>query len=355
MSGSAAAPRRAGGGGARSRQRGSKRLGLFTRLVRYDDGQSAAEVYADALEQIESAERLGYDTAWVAQHHIDPAEGGLPSPLVFLANAAARFDRIRLGTAIVTLGLEDPIRVAEDAAVLDTLSGGRLELGFGSGGSKSSFELFGVAPEDKQRVYAEKLAAITAALDGAELVPGRPLHPPVPTLRERTWQASFSVSGAERAGAAGAGLLLSRTQPRDPDVPLDVVQADLIRAYLDALPAAATPRIGASRSVFVADDHDEAQRWAHRGALRFLDHLRTAGITGMASTVDEVLRDSYIGTPDQVAAQLSADTAVTAATDLIVQIHPIDPDQPAALRSIELLATKVVPQLDRLLTERVHP
>ncbi|MFE1593817.1 LLM class flavin-dependent oxidoreductase [Nocardia sp. NPDC058705] len=329
-----------------------KRLGLFTRLVRYDDDQSAGQVYADALEQIGLAERLGFATAWVAQHHLDPAEGGLPSPLVFLAHAAARFDRIRLGTAIVTLGLEDPIRVAEDAAVLDTLSGGRLELGFGSGGSKSSFELFGIAPEDKQRVYAAKLAAITAALDGAELIRGRPLHPPVPTLRERTWQASFSVSGAARAGAAGVGLLLSRTQPRDPHVPLDQVQADLISAYLEALPAGSTPRIGASRSVFVADDHDEAQRWAHRGALRFLEHLRTEGIPDLAATVDEVLRDSYIGTPDEVAAQLAADSAVTAATDLIVQIHPIDPDQPTALRSIELLANKVVPQLDRLLNER---
>ncbi|MFD5175207.1 LLM class flavin-dependent oxidoreductase [Nocardia sp. NPDC058379] len=328
------------------------RLGLFTRLVRYHDAQTAAQVYADALAQIGLAERLGYDTAWVAQHHIDPAEGGLPSPLVFLAHAAARFERIRLGTAIVTLGLEDPIRVAEDAAVLDTLSGGRLELGYGSGGSKGSFALFGIGPEDKQRVYAEKLAAITAALDGAELVPGRTLHPPVATLRERVWHASFSVEGAARAGTAGAGLLLSRTQPRDPGVPLDDVQERLISAYRDNLPDGATARIGASRSVFVADSDDEAQRWAHRGALRFLEHLRTAGIPEMASTVEEVLRDSYIGTPDAVATRLAADRAVGAATDLIVQVHPIDPDQRAALRSIELLATEVAPRLGRPVDER---
>lgn len=329
-----------------------KRLGLFTRLVRYDDEQSAPQVYADALEQIGLAEQLGYDTAWVAQHHVDPAEGGLPSPLVFLAHAAARFERIRLGTAIVTLGLEDPIRVAEDAAVLDILSGNRLELGFGSGGSRSSFALFAIAPEDKQRVYAEKLAAITAALDGADLVPGRPLHPKVATLRDRVWHASFSVAGAARAGAAGAGLLLSRTQPREEGIPLDKLQDQLISAYRQALPHGATPRIGASRSVFVADDSEDAQRWARRGALRFLEHLRTAGIPEMASTVEEVLRDSYIGTPDDVAAQLAADTAVTAATDLIVQIHPIDPDQRAALRSIELLATEVAPRLGRPVSER---
>ncbi|MFJ2833841.1 MULTISPECIES: LLM class flavin-dependent oxidoreductase [Nocardia] len=328
------------------------RLGLFTRLVRYHDAQTAAQVYADALAQIGLAEELGYDTAWVAQHHVDPAEGGLPSPLVFLAHAAARFERIRLGTAIVTLGLEDPIRVAEDAAVLDTLSGGRLELGYGSGGSKSSFALFGIAPEDRQRVYVEKLAAITAALDGAELVPGRALHPPVASLRDRVWHASFSVEGAARAGGAGAGLLLSRTQPRDPGVALDDVQARLISAYRDNLPGGAIARIGASRSVFVADTHEEAHRWAQRGALRFLEHLRTAGIPEVASTVEEVLRDSAIGTPDEVAAQLAADRAVGAATDLIVQVHPIDPDQRAVLRSIELLATEVAPRLGRQVSER---
>lgn len=324
------------------------RLGLFTRLVRPADEHTAARVYADTLEQIDLAQRLGYDTAWVAQHHLDPDEGGLPSPLVFLAHAAARFDRIRFGTAIVTLGLEDPIRVAEDAAVLDTLAGGRLELGFGSGGSASAFTLFGLGDADRQQVYAEKLAAVTTALDGADLLPGRPLHPPAPGLRERIWHATFSAAGAERAGSAGAGLLLSRTQPRDPDrpdEPLDDLQTRLLDAYRAVLPAGAAPRIGASRSVFVADDRAEALRWAHRGAVRFLDHLRAAGITGLGTTVEEVLRDSVVGTPDEVAKHLAADAAVTAATDLIVQVHPIDPDQRATLRSIELLATEVAPRL----------
>ncbi|RJO76647.1 LLM class flavin-dependent oxidoreductase [Nocardia panacis] len=324
-----------------------KRLGLFTRLVRHDDGQSAAEVYRDALAQFDLAESLGYDTAWVAQHHVDPAEGGLPAPLVFLAHAAARNTRIRLGTAILTLGLEDPIRVAEDAAVLDTLSGGRLELGFGSGGSRSSFELFGQAG-DRQQVYAEKLRVVSAALDNAELLPGRRLHPPAANLRERVWHATFSTAGAERAGKAGAGLLLSRTQPRDPAAPdagIDAIQRPLIEAYLDALPKKVEPRIGASRTVFVADDAESVARHAERGARRFLDHLRTAGTPEIASTVAQVLRDSYLGTPDEVVEQLAADTAAARATDLIVQIHPIDPDQRATLRSIELIATEVAPRL----------
>ncbi|MGP4882897.1 LLM class flavin-dependent oxidoreductase, partial [Klebsiella pneumoniae] len=85
------------------------------------------------------AERLGFDSAWIAQHHFHEQEGGLPSPLVFLAHVAAQTDRIRLGTAIITLPMENPLRVAEDAAVLDLLTDGRLEVGFGSGGTPTSF------------------------------------------------------------------------------------------------------------------------------------------------------------------------------------------------------------------------
>ena len=77
-------------------------IGFFTRVL---DRTSAPERYRIALEQIELAERLGYESAWVAQHHLDGAEGGLPSPFVLLAAAAARTQRHRRGPAILTLGL----------------------------------------------------------------------------------------------------------------------------------------------------------------------------------------------------------------------------------------------------------
>ncbi|WP_067568583.1 putative FMN-dependent luciferase-like monooxygenase [Nocardia acidivorans] len=325
-----------------------QRLGLFTRLVRSDESEDSATVYRHALEQFDLAERLGYDAAWVAQHHLDPAEGGLPSPFVFLAHAAARNPRLRLGTAIVTLALEDPIRVAEDAAVLDVLSGGRLEIGVGAGGSKHAFELFDLAGTDRQQVYAEKLAVLTAALGGAPLVGERGLNPPAATLRNRLWQATFSAAGAHRAGLAGDGLLLSKAQPRDPataDATLWEIQEPLVAAYLAALPEGAAPRIGASRGVFVADDHDTAWRLAERGAARFLEQLRRNGGPEVGGTVEEALRDSFIGTPGEVVAKLSADTALRRSTDFIVQVHPVDPGHEATLRSIELIATKVAPQL----------
>ena len=91
------------------------RLGFFSRLL---DLTSAAERYRLATEQIVCAERNGFDSAWVAQHHFVESEGGLPAPFVLLAHIAARTSRIKLGTGIVVLPLESPVRVAEDAAVL---------------------------------------------------------------------------------------------------------------------------------------------------------------------------------------------------------------------------------------------
>src|SRR5215470_3545549 len=86
-----------------------KRLGFFTRLL---DQADAAERYRLATAQIVHAERMGFDSAWVAQHHFHEDEGGLPGPFVFLAQMAPQTSPIRRGTGIVTLSIELPIRVA---------------------------------------------------------------------------------------------------------------------------------------------------------------------------------------------------------------------------------------------------
>src|SRR5579885_702614 len=116
------------GNGSKPEQRGDVpfRLGVFTRMV---DDVAPAELYARALSLFETADALGFDTGWVAQHHGGRA-GGMPAPLVFLSQAAARTRSLRLATGIITLPLEQPLRLAEDAAVLDPLCDGRLELGF---------------------------------------------------------------------------------------------------------------------------------------------------------------------------------------------------------------------------------
>lgn len=324
-----------------------KRLGFFTRLL---DQVDAAERYRLATEQIRHAEKFGFDSAWIAQHHFHEGEGGLPAPFVFLAHAAAHTSRIRLGTGIVTLPLELPIRVAEDAAVTDLLSGGRLEVGVGPGGNLTAFTAFGLDSDRRHSLFDDNLALLKTAWSGGALPGGDKLYPSSPTLVDRIWQATFTVSGARRAGLAGDGLMLSRTQPRAPEAPqasLADIQNPMLDAYLEALPKGLEPRILASRTIFVADDHNEAMRLAEIGLSRLRHRLAASGNFASGSLVGDLIRamDVHIGTPDEVIASLQADSTLRRSTDLTMQVHSIDPPHPYILRSIELFAGKVAPAL----------
>src|SRR2546428_764056 len=180
-----------------------KRLGFFTRLL---DQADPAERYRLATAQIIHAERFGFDSAWIAQHHFHEDEGGLPAPFVFLAQVAAKTTRIRLGTGIVTLPLELPIRVAEDSAVLDLMCGGRLEVGIGGGGNLSSYAAFGQNSTERATLLAGHLQVLRDAWAGRPLPGGGDrLYPANPSLVEHVWQAPFTVDGARRAGAPGDG------------------------------------------------------------------------------------------------------------------------------------------------------
>ncbi|NUR84605.1 MAG: putative FMN-dependent luciferase-like monooxygenase [Nonomuraea sp.] len=316
------------------------RLGFFTRLL---DDVPAPERYRLAAEQVRHAEAYGFESAWVAQHHFDGQEGGLPAPLVFLSHVAATTTRIRLGTGIITLPLEHPVRVAEDTAVLDLLSGGRLEVGVAGGGTPSAFTAFGHDPARRNEIYAEHLKTLLDAWIGQDLGGGNRLYPPAPHLAERVWEATFSVSGGVRAGRAGHGLMLSRTQPRSEEAPhasLVEIQQPIVEAYLDHLPPGVEPRIMASRTAFVADTRAEALRQAERGLSRpGLPQPDGGGVDRLIA-----LWDAHVGTAEDVAESLSAGL-VDGVTDLVVQVHSIDPPHPLILRSIELLATEVAPAL----------
>ncbi|TDR93483.1 putative FMN-dependent luciferase-like monooxygenase [Enterovirga rhinocerotis] len=326
---------------------GSPRLGFFTRLL--DEG-GPGERYRLATEQIRQAERFGYDSAWIAQHHFDGDEGGLPSPLVFLAHVAAATRGIRLGTGILTLALEQPLRAAEDAAVLDLLCGGRLDLGLGTGGSAASFAAFGYESGERGEIYGRHLETFRRALRGEALEGGAVLYPPAGTLAGRLWQATFSVAGGERAGRAGDGLMLSRTQPRPPGQPglsLAEIQDPIIDAYLAALPHGAEPRILASRSAFVTDRREEALRLAEPGLRLWAARARARGEgeLGTDAATIAAASDLHIGTPDEVAESLARDATLRRASEVTIQIHSADPPHEAVMRSIELFATRVAPQL----------
>ena len=324
-----------------------KRLGFFTRLL---DQVDAAERYRLATQQIVQAEKCGFDSAWIAQHHFHEGEGGLPAPFVFLAHAAAHTSRIRLGTGIVTLPLELPIRVAEDAVVTDLISDGRLEVGVGPGGNLTAFTAFGLESDQRHVLFDHNLGMLKTAWSGGALPGGDKLYPSSPSLVDRIWQATFTVAGARRAGLAGDGLMLSRTQPRAPDTlraSLADIQNPMLDAYLEALPKGVEPRILASRTIFVADDHKEAMRLAEIGLSRMRHRVAATGNFSSGSLVGDLIAamDVHIGTPDEVIASLEADSTLRRSTDLTMQVHSIDPPHPYILRSIELFAGKVAPAL----------
>jgi putative FMN-dependent luciferase-like monooxygenase len=326
----------------------AKNLGFFTRVL---DDTTPAERYHLAIEQIVHAESAGFDSAWVAQHHFHANEGGLPSPLPFLAFVAARTSRIRLGTGVITLPMENAVRVAEDAAVIDLLSGGRLEVGLGSGSTPATFEAFGFPSTERNEVFGRHLKILLDAWRGLPLShEANHLYPAAPQLIDRVWQATFSTAGGQRAGLAGDGLMLSRTQPRPREAPttrLSELQNPIIDAYLSALPAGRPPRILASRTLFVADDRDEALHYAERGLRRASKLFIASGFPVPGNTLAELIQalDVHVGTAQDVLETLLADAVLARATDLVFQVHSIDPPHPLILRSIELIADQVAPAL----------
>lgn len=128
-------------------------------------GVPAAELYAAALDQVEWADGLGFDLVGLGEHHASP-DGYNPSPLVLAAAMGGRTKRIRFRTSVVLAPLYDPIKLAEDAAVTQLVTGGRLLLGIGGGYRPAEFEMFGRRLEDRWRAIGETIALLRLAWTG---------------------------------------------------------------------------------------------------------------------------------------------------------------------------------------------
>ncbi|HYR15973.1 MAG TPA: LLM class flavin-dependent oxidoreductase [Mycobacterium sp.] len=295
-----------------------------------------------------TAEQLGFDTGWVAQHHFLNGSGRLPSTLTFLAAAAERTQRIQLGTAIVILPLEDPVRVAEDAAVVDTISGGRLQLGLGTGGDPLTFAAFGQDLESRRERYAQALQMLSQTLAG-ERINGTDarLYPPAPTLPERMWESTLSVAGACRIGQHGNGLLLARTAFLSRE-PTDQAQLPVAQAFLRELstrPGCA--RLGLSRTVYPAADRPTAMAHLAGGVAAYVDDMVRRGYFSAGMSQAEYFTRSHIhyGHPEQVVASLQTDRVLPVTTELICQVQPGHPTPDQITRALERIATEVAPAL----------
>ncbi len=194
------------------------KIGLFE-TAQWPEGTEQGRRYHDLVEQCVLAEELGYDSIWLTEHHFS-RHGITSDSLALLSNIAARTKRIRLGTAVLVLPFHDPVRLAETTAIVDHLSGGRLDVGIGRGYQWTEYNGFGVRFDEGTDRFEEALGLLVQgwtaerpfAFDGkfhrydAAAPQPRPVQRPHPPL----WHATTSDNGLRRCAEAGWGVMMGQ-------------------------------------------------------------------------------------------------------------------------------------------------
>lgn len=313
------------------------------------------ELYAEQLEQIVYAEQLGFDSVWITEHHF-VEDGYTPSVLPVAAAIAARTSRIRIGTWVLLLPLHNALRVAEDAATVDIISNGRLDLGMGLGYRIEEFEAFGIERRHRGRIMDEGVDLIRRAWTEDRVtfsgrfynvhdlnVTPKPVQRPHPPI----WLGARGDVPARRAARFRAPLLLVG--------PPDVYHAYAAALREEGVDPATMPVLG-SRACIVTDDPEQA--WAqvrdhvHYTGSLYGDWYREAADLptdaeriGRAVTTAEDRRAGYlIGTADEVVA------GIKAWRNTVPYTHMIFTATPAGMRAdqtnpwLERFAREVMPR-----------
>ncbi len=327
------------------------------------DGSPAA-LYGRYFEQIAAAEAVGFDAVWVTEHHFSRFGGMTPNPQILLTAISQRTRRLRLGSAVSILPLHHPLQVAEDFAMLDVLSGGRLEFGAGRGMVLAGYDGYDVAWEGAQDRMKEALCLIerlwtepTVAFDGrhyrcpaVSLLP-RPVQQPCPPI----WMpANVDLASFQWAGARGYNLMIV------PWVfPQEAGQAG-VRAYREARAAAghAGPgrimamypgHVAASAAEVRARAETAWERWCEFIVVEMRRDSRIPPDPGRAERLryDNVVatRRALFGDPEQCIAGARWIAETFGVTHLALTFHFGGLDHQDALRAIELWAREVAPAL----------
>jgi alkanesulfonate monooxygenase SsuD/methylene tetrahydromethanopterin reductase-like flavin-dependent oxidoreductase (luciferase family) len=290
------------------------RLSAFSVVDAYDDDAPSRDRYGEVLALADAAEQAGLSTIWVAEHHFHSG-GVCPSPPVLLTAIAARTRRLRVGALVSVLPFHNPVEVAEQYAMVDRLSGGRLNLGVGSGYIAVEFEGFGVDPATKRERFDSALTTLLAGLTGAPVVETRTLGPrplnvaPVQRPHPPIWIAVQRREALPFVARRGVSVALV---PYATVASVDEL-ADQIREFRSHLPDGAKVTVSVALHLYAGDHPDRA-----RSALqRYLDS-RLA--TQSAFYQDKVRRDpshasaatiertgfALFGTADEVVSHLGA-------------------------------------------------
>ena len=137
-------------------------FGMFTDF-HIRKGMTQAEAFEESFNQVEASERLGVDSVWLAEHHFSPDRSVLASPLVIASSIATRTNRIRIGLAVQVLPLTNPLRIAEEAATVDHISGGRFDFGIGRSGLTKYYHGYDVDYSESRGRFFEALEVIMKA------------------------------------------------------------------------------------------------------------------------------------------------------------------------------------------------
>ncbi len=331
-------------------------FGVFDHLDRY--GASLADFYEDRLRITEAYDRAGFYAYHLAEHHSTPL-GMAPSPSVFLSSVAQRTRTLRFGPLVWAMPLHHPLRLIEEICMLDQMSGGRLEIGFGRGSVPIELEYYGADPGEAQEVYAEAVALVMKGLTSKvldyrgkhftvdnvpmELEPLQQPHPPV-------WYGVHMPDSAERAARRNLNVV-SLDPPAETRLSID-----RYRLIWPQVHSASTvfPKLGLGRFVVVAPTDSEAVALARRAYLvwhasftyLFRRHGRSQSHPRPA-TFDLVMErgQGIAGSPQTVASVLGEQLAHTGCNYMVGQFAFGDLTLAEGLRSIGLFAEHVMPAL----------
>lgn len=335
-------------------------IGLFTGQIPAASSRTFEREYRETLDLVRLAEALGFDSVWVSEHH-GSSDGYLPSLLPMLAAFAAVTERIALGTGIVLAPFHDPLRLAEDAAVVDQLSNGRLHLGLGVGWREEEFRMFGVPIAERAQRTEETIEILRRAWTGRRFsfegrsfryddvkVTPPPARPGGPTI----WLGGYADAAVRRAGRLADGYISD-------DAGIEEARAYLRVAEVAAREAGRDPRafgLALLQNAFVARDGDA---WAiAREGITHQIGAYTAWERGHDTPAHDSLepiadehelrRWTPAGTPVEVVSALRPVVAAfgdRAMFHLIVRLHYPGMDFETAARALELFAEDVLPAL----------
>jgi len=335
------------------------RFSLFSVLDHYEDGsRTLSTLYAQLLEQIVEAERLGFDAYWIGEHHgyLTPYHAlSCPNPAIVLTAAAQRTQRIGLNTAIANLSLRHPLLIAEDYALVDLLSQGRLGLGIGRGSYPHEFAAFGQNREESQDRFAESWEIIQQAWRGETMTfHGRYYHIdgmklnvlPVQKPLPRYW---FSVVRGESFAALGRAAQPIITLPHLSSDGLHTLTKhaqEYRQNYFTAGGDASQYELPLIFYACVAPTRIEAQRQGREAMQRYLVHQHNDVEMHNAQQHMHQLEERkqlWFGAPDDVIEWIKQYQANIDSRHFVFWLN-FGGMQPASIhRSMRLLAQEVMP------------